>query len=535
MNDAVPRERIEYNALLDAGRNEEAAALFERLSRQLLLTGAWRDVLDLFERLPQSTHEANPRLLLVMGDAHGAGGDLQEAAAWYRQAQRSAEASADRATQGLALCQEAYLYWLRGDVQGAVALYEQAQAALTDVDEQDDAWQELRSGYPLALSSLGRLDEAEALLQAQMRIVQRTGDIDGQRMLLHNLGAMIYARRGDVENAEATLREALRLAAAGGLRVGEAAICCSLAHTLNQQAKADEALEFSLRAQAIGEAQHAPRQIARALLNQGLALLQRGDYAAAERACAQAFAHVPSNLNTNLSSDLLLLRAHIQRTNSIAQALHTAHDALAAARLQGDLWTVGLCVLFIAEVSFAMLRFDESHAALDEAFAVFAQYADQYHLVCCALLAAQLARGRGDWSALSRHTRMLMDELPRYPTFAAAAAPQVSAFLEDALRHDPTSAESLRSAVVMWGTVAPLSIALELERGGAAPPAPMTITERQREVLRLVAAGRTNTQISATLGISENTVESHLRALFAKFAVTSRTVLARRALEQGLI
>jgi ATP/maltotriose-dependent transcriptional regulator MalT len=532
MDDAVSQERADYQALLDAGRDEEAAALLMRLSRQLLLAGAWRELLDMFEQLPQSMRDANPGLLLVMGDAHGAGGDLQEAAACYRDAQRVAEASADHATQGLALCQEAYLYWLRGDVQGAVTLYEQAQAALADVDEQDDAWQELRSGYPLALSSFGRLDEAEALLQAQMRIVQRTGDIDGQRMLLHNLGAMIYQRRGNFEGAETTLREALGLAETYGLRFGEVAICNSLAHALNRQGKADEALALSVRAQALGEQLQAPRAVAFALLNQGLALLQQGDDVAAERACEQALAHMPSNQTTNLRSDLLLLRARLHQSRSNAQARHASQEALTAARLQGDLWTVGLCVLFIAEVSFATLRFDESRAALDEAFAVFAQYADQYHLVCCALLAAQLAQARGDWPELSRHTLMLLDELPRYPTFAAAAAPQVSSFLEDALRHDPTSVESLRTAVVMWGAVAPLSIALELERGRAAP---ITITERQREVLRLVAAGRTNKQISAALGISENTVESHMRALFAKFAVTSRTVLARRALEEGLI
>ncbi|NJO82830.1 MAG: hypothetical protein HC828_08425 [Blastochloris sp.] len=407
---------------------------------------------------------------------------------------------------------------------------------MSSVDEQDDAWQELRSGYPLALSSLGRLDEAEALLQAQLRVAQRASDIDGQRMLLHNLGAMIYARRGDVENAEATLREALRLAEAGGLRVGEATVCCSLAYALNQQAKADEALEFSLRAQAIGEALHAPRQIARALLNQGLALLQRDDYAAAERACAQAFENVPSNLNTNLSSDLLLLRAHLQRTNSIAQALHTAHDALAAARVQGDLWTVGLCLLFVAELDIAAARPDAARAALDEAFAVFAQYADLYHLMRCALLAAQLAQARSDWPELSRHTHALLEGLPRYPVFAAAATAQLTSFLADALQHDPARAEWLRVAVVLWGNVAPLATPLALEHGGSAPPlTPITLTERQRQVLRLVADGQTNKQISAALGISENTVESHMRTLFAKFGVNSRTVLARRAVEEGLI
>jgi len=62
-----------------------------------------------------------------------------------------------------------------------------------------------------------------------------------------------------------------------------------------------------------------------------------------------------------------------------------------------------------------------------------------------------------------------------------------------------------------------------------------SLTEREREVLRLVVAGKTNQQISAALEISEKTVEKHLRGLFAKLGVASRVEAAVLAVREELV
>ena len=57
-----------------------------------------------------------------------------------------------------------------------------------------------------------------------------------------------------------------------------------------------------------------------------------------------------------------------------------------------------------------------------------------------------------------------------------------------------------------------------------------TLTERQRQIARWVAEGLSNKAIAEKLQISPATVAAHLRTIFAKLRVTSRTALAKHAL-----
>jgi DNA-binding NarL/FixJ family response regulator len=67
-------------------------------------------------------------------------------------------------------------------------------------------------------------------------------------------------------------------------------------------------------------------------------------------------------------------------------------------------------------------------------------------------------------------------------------------------------------------------------RGG---PDVARLSERELDVVRLVVEGRSNDEIGARLGIGPKTVESHLRRLFERFDLASRTALATRALREG--
>ena len=67
------------------------------------------------------------------------------------------------------------------------------------------------------------------------------------------------------------------------------------------------------------------------------------------------------------------------------------------------------------------------------------------------------------------------------------------------------------------------------------PPAlPDGLTNREAEVLRLVASGRSNKDIAAALSLSERTVARHLSNIFTKTGVTSRSAATAYAFEHGL-
>lgn len=65
--------------------------------------------------------------------------------------------------------------------------------------------------------------------------------------------------------------------------------------------------------------------------------------------------------------------------------------------------------------------------------------------------------------------------------------------------------------------------------------APRRPSDREIEVLALVCAGASNDEIGARLGITEKTVESHLRRLFDRYAVLSRTELAVLAMREDWV
>lgn len=74
-------------------------------------------------------------------------------------------------------------------------------------------------------------------------------------------------------------------------------------------------------------------------------------------------------------------------------------------------------------------------------------------------------------------------------------------------------------------------------RGGqdGGPPPALQLTEREHQVLRAAATGRSNKEVANELDISPRTVQEHLRSIFRKLGAASRTEAVVTALQLGIL
>ncbi len=129
--------------------------------------------------------------------------------------------------------------------------------------------------------------------------------------------------------------------------------------------------------------------------------------------------------------------------------------------------------------------------------------------------------------------------------FAALRAGAVGYLLKDT--SGDRLAEAVRTAARGGSTLEP-SVAAKLvariahlpdadppPRPRAAPPPAVPLSARELEVLRHVAAGRSNREIAAALYLTEGTVKNHVTSVLTKLDVRDRTQAALRAHALGLL
>jgi DNA-binding NarL/FixJ family response regulator len=100
--------------------------------------------------------------------------------------------------------------------------------------------------------------------------------------------------------------------------------------------------------------------------------------------------------------------------------------------------------------------------------------------------------------------------------------------------------EAVKAAAGGESLVSP-SVTVRLLRHLAQPghrraaPLPEPLTERELDVVRLIARGRTNQEVAAELFVSLSTVKTHLGSIFAKLGARNRVEIAAWAWESGVV
>ena len=101
------------------------------------------------------------------------------------------------------------------------------------------------------------------------------------------------------------------------------------------------------------------------------------------------------------------------------------------------------------------------------------------------------------------------------------------------VRSSTTSWSSSRTRSRSWWHVWPRIASAP--RTGSATASLLNLSERERHILRLLAAGRTNRQIGAEIGLTPGTAKNQVAQILAKLGVGDRTQAAVRAVELGVL
>ena len=233
------------------------------------------------------------------------------------------------------------------------------------------------------------------------------------------------------------------------------------------------------------------------------ALIDAGDLAAAESACAAELARCRDADDVLNLLHLLMLMADLDvQAGRFQDAAAHLREGLQIAMRAGDLWDVGNGLWNGTFLCFATGRYAEA-ATLWAAHGV--------HFRHQGIIGGTPGEARREEAALSK--------------------------IGQALGPDRVQAAEERGAAMSLDTAA--EYALMLTDTGPPPaatgPGPGRLSARERELVTLVAQGRTNAQIAAQLHISVRTVGSHLDRIRDKTGCRRRADLTRLALTEGLV
>ncbi|GEC04224.1 helix-turn-helix transcriptional regulator [Streptomyces spinoverrucosus] len=263
---------------------------------------------------------------------------------------------------------------------------------------------------------------------------------------------------------------------------------------------------------------------------------RRGELAAAEAAYQRAH-----ELGRDPQPGLALLRLAQGRPEASATALRLA---LAGGADDGD-DRLGRCRLLAAqvEISLALGRLDEARAAAAELETLArdwqqrrASHTTMLHAVAASAGGAVAYAEHDLDRALSLLRRALALWLALDVPYEEAQVRMTLAAADRTAGDDEGARMELRAARATFerlGAVPDARRAAAL-LGSAGGRQPGELTDREIQVLRLVAAGRTNRAIAAELVISEHTVARHLNNIFAKLDVNSRAAATAYAYQNRL-
>jgi LuxR family maltose regulon positive regulatory protein len=513
---------------LACGDFERAAHLIQEAGWAIFTRGEMTTILGWIALLPHHIVQANAQLGILRAWAMAKSGDLDGA-------ERSLEACGDN-LRGEVTAVRAYVAGVQGDISQAVALSQRALALLPaeDLVVRAIVTQNLGVAYHWGgnpAAAIQALTEAVAL--------SRAAGQSFQTLTAMAILGRAYEMQAALRQAMETYQAALELGLAADRRPAPFACMAyvGMASVRYEWNDLDAARQYALEGVKLSELGgfvayqvfgHA--LLARVCEAQGDREGALGHIEEAERLGRGGDYALVTALATELRVRLWLAQGNLMAAERWAQAhqLQPTDEPDAAIEIEQAA---------VARILIAQDRLDEALRLLASRLEAAEATGRTDHAIKLRALQVLAFQGQGDdGQALSvlAHVLSLAEPEAYVRTFVDEGAP-MARLLRDALaeRFGDTEAHGISP-----GYVSRLLTAFRESPPAVAPATQALVeplTERELEVLRLIAGGLSNREIAQQLVVAVSTVKSHINHLYAKLEVKNRTQAVARARELGFL
>jgi predicted ATPase/DNA-binding CsgD family transcriptional regulator len=397
----------------------------------------------------------------------------------------------------------------------------------------------------------GNYDRGEELCEESLMLCRELGDKASMAYSLFLMGVVAWDR-GNLAAARSLLEESLALYEEIGDRQGVAYDLYELAYVVNTQGEYARAQALCEKSVAILRGIGNTWGLASSLLQFAQVLLESlGD---------------PATIRSLLDEGLALYRElgdkeGIAWGNSIVGRLAlsqgdvaTAHrlleESMTLYRELGGWKNIAWLLSFLARVEAHQGDHAAAHALYEQSLALCQELGYHLWIATCLEGLAGVVAAQGEpawaarlWGAAEALRETIGAPIPRVyrPTYEHSVTVARAQFGEKPFAAAWAQGRAMTLEQVL-AAQAPVTIpTLVPAEPAMAPPVPNAptypdgLTAREVEVLRLVAQGLTDPQVAEQLVISPHTVNSHLKAIYGKLGVSSRSAATRYAIEHHLL
>ncbi|GHO95502.1 hypothetical protein KSF_055500 [Reticulibacter mediterranei] len=424
--------------------------------------------------------------------------------------------------------------------------WQHAEKGMQALEGNEDRWCRgiLHNICGKVLNKQGKVRQSRTRHHISLMLLRESGDLFSQADVLVNLGSTMRLQ-GRLRSAQIFYQHSLQLFQEIGDRWNRTTCLNCIGDILRLEGNYGEAQTTFQESLSLATTLGYKQEKANALTGLGQVAICRGDMTTAARYLKESLRLTREMGHTPGIALLLLGLGDLERLrDSLPKAIDYYEQCLSLARASGDRLTMAGALFGLGDSARRQSQLERAILLLKQSIHLCWELEDKLGLTIALEAFASLCQQAGlpersvqFFGAVGALHDTL--QVPRTPAQEAAYEQEIATLRtelnETAFQENWGSGWSMALHLVL-ALIATIRLpAQSAHNQQSRPPAyPAGLTAREVEVLRLVAAGMTDARIAETLILSPRTVNTHLRSIYAKLGVSSRSAATRFAITQHL-